>query len=73
MSKIPEIKPKKLKKIVLKLGFKIHSGKGSHVVFKHKDGRRTVISIYDKPIKIGTLRAILKQIKISVNDFLKLL
>ncbi len=72
MSKIPEIKPKQLQKFVIKLGFVSRQGKGSHVVFKHLDGRRTVIATHNRPIAIGTLRTILKQVKFSVDDFLKM-
>lgn len=73
MTRLPQIKPKKIEKALIKLGFIPRSGKGSHVVFKHPDGRRTVIPVHNQPIRIGTLRAILRQVDLSTEEFLKLL
>lgn len=73
MTKLPQIKPRDVEKILNKLGFTSRSGKGSHVVFKHPGGRRTVISVHNRPIRTGTLRAILKQVDLSIEEFLKLL
>jgi len=73
MSKLPQIKPKKIEKVLINLGFILRSGKGSHVVFKHPDGRRTVIPVHNRPVRTGTLRAILKQADRSTEKFLKLL
>jgi len=73
MTKLPQIKPRKIEKLLLKLGFISRTGKGSNVVFKHRDGRRTVIPVHNRPIRTGTLRAILKQIDLSIEEFLKLL
>lgn len=73
MTKFPQIKPRKIEKALIKLGFTPRSGKGSHIVFKHTDGRRTVVPVHNRPIRVGTLRAILRQIEISTEDFLELL
>ena len=73
MTKLPQIKPRDIEKILVKSGFIPRSGKGSHIVYKHPDGRRTVIPGHGRPVRIGTLRAILRQVDISVNEFLKLL
>jgi len=73
MPKLPQIKPKKVEKILLKLGFFARQGKGSHVVFKHSDGKRTVIPVHNKPVNTNTLRAILKQIDLPVKEFLKII
>ena len=43
MPKLPQVKPRNIEKVLSKLGFVPRSGKGSHVVFKHPDGRRTVV------------------------------
>jgi len=70
MPKLPQIKPKEVEKILLKLGFIPRQGKGSHVVFKHPDGRRTVIPAHKHPIRTGTFRAILRQIDLSIEEFI---
>lgn len=72
MTKLPQIKPRQIDKILHKLGFVSRSGKGSHVVFKHPDGRRTVIPVHNQPVRTGTLRAILKQADLSIEEFFKL-
>lgn len=73
MSKLPQIKPRQIEKVLVKMGFVRRLGKGSHVVFKHSDGRRTVVPSHNRPVRIGTLRAILKQVDITTDEFLNLL
>ena len=70
MAKLPKVSGKELCKILEKLGFKKIYGKGSHVRFKHPDGRRTVVPIHgNEDIGPGLLAAILKQIKITRDEF----
>ncbi|MGB9713755.1 MAG: type II toxin-antitoxin system HicA family toxin [Candidatus Bathyarchaeales archaeon] len=61
-------------KILSKLGFKIVRQKGSHIVLKgfYKDKKRTVVVPKHKEIAIGTLRGILFQAGLSVEEFIKL-
>ena len=73
MTKLPQIKPRQIEKILRSLGFVSRPGKGSHVVYKHPDGRRTVVPVHNQPVREGTLRAILKQADLSTEEFLKLL
>ncbi|MBU0569873.1 type II toxin-antitoxin system HicA family toxin [Patescibacteria group bacterium] len=73
MPKLPQIKPRNIEKILIEIDFVPRSGKGSHVVFKHSDGRRTVVPCHNRPVRVGTLRAILKQAGITTDEFLKLL
>lgn len=75
MPKLPPVKDRQLIRALKKLGFFEHSERGtSHLVFAHPDGRRTTVSRHPgKDIPRGTLRAILKDINISVEEFIKLL
>ena len=73
MPKLPQIKPRNIEKVLTKLGFVPRSGKDSHVVLKHPEDRRTVVSGHNRPVRIGTLRAILRQADITTDEFLKLL
>ena len=68
MTKLPVIKPKELAKALKKLGFSSRQGKGSHVVFYHKDGRYTSIPMHTKPLGRGLLHKILKQVDISQKE-----
>jgi predicted RNA binding protein YcfA (HicA-like mRNA interferase family) len=69
MPKLVPIKPKELVKILLGLGFIERDGEGSHVFFKHADGRTTVISIHSREISKGLLKKILNDVKLSVEDY----
>ena len=55
MPKLVPIKPKKLIKILLKLGFSQRDAEGSHVFFKHPDGNTTVVSLHNQEISSGGL------------------
>lgn len=46
MPKLITIKPKKFIKILVELGFAKRDAEGSHVFFKHPDGRTTVVPIH---------------------------
>ncbi len=72
MPKLPIINYKKLIKVLRNLDFFEHRQKGSHLIMKHEDGRRVILSIHPgKDIPKGTLKAILKDIEISVDEFVK--
>lgn len=75
MPKLPIIKPRQLIAVLKKLGFFEHPQRGtSHVVFAHADGRRTTVARHaGKDIPRGTLRAILRDINISIEKFVELL
>lgn len=69
MSKLPRnLKPQKLIKALIRLGFREIGGKGSHIRLKHADGRWTQVAVHQKPIPQGTLRAILRQAEIKIEE-----
>ena len=70
MVKLVTISGKKFCKILTKLEFEKIYSKGSHVRFKHSDGRRTVVPVHSNEyLGKGLLRQILKQIKISKEEY----
>jgi len=71
MPKLVPIKSKKLIKILVNLGFKERDEEGSHLFFKHTDGRTTVIPA-NKEVSRGLLRKILNDIQINVDEYDKL-
>jgi predicted RNA binding protein YcfA (HicA-like mRNA interferase family) len=74
MSKLPILKTKELIKVLNRMGFFQFHRVGSHVQFKHCDGRRTTIPVHSgKDIPRGTLLAILKDIEVSREEFIKIL
>jgi len=72
-----KLKPLPSRKVISaleSLGFKKTRQKGSHVFFKHLDGRTTVIPIHKgEDIGRGLLRNIIKDTGLSKDDFLKLI
>ena len=75
MSKLPSVSSKRLIQVLYKVGFSRHQETGSsHLVFSHADGRRTTVPRHgSRDIPKGTLRAILRDINISPEEFAKLL
>ena len=69
MPKLVPIKPQKLVKILKELGFSKRDAEGSHVFFKHEDGRTTVIPIHNRELSKGLLRKILNDIQLSVEEY----
>lgn len=73
MPRLPQVKPRDLAKILKKKGFLERPTKSSHLVYVHPDGRRTTIAFHAKPIPKGTLRAILHQIDMTVEELIDLI
>ncbi|VVB89008.1 HicA toxin of bacterial toxin-antitoxin [uncultured archaeon] len=73
MKRLLPISGRKMSKILEKLGFqKVHQV-GSHARYIHPDGRKTVVSLHgNEELGIGLLKEILKQIKISREEYEKL-
>lgn len=70
MAKLIIISGKKFCRILERLGFEKIFGKGSHVRFKHPDGRRTVVPVHgNEDLGRGLIREILKQINVSKERY----
>lgn len=71
MPKLPVVKADKLLKTLQKLGFVKFHQVGSHIQLKHPDGRRTTIPYHPKQeIRKGTLKSIIDDLEISVEEFI---
>jgi predicted RNA binding protein YcfA (HicA-like mRNA interferase family) len=74
MSKLPIVDAKSFEKLLLSLGFVAIRQKGSHVFYRHPDGRYTTL-----PHHKGTdltrplISQIIKQINISAEEYIQLL
>ncbi len=73
MTRLLPVSGRKMCKILEKLGFeKIHQV-GSHARYRHHDGRITVVPLHgNEEISIGLVKEIMKQAKISREEFEKL-
>ena len=73
-SKYPVLPHKDVIKALKKLGFNQVSQRGSHVKFKNTTNPiKSVIIPMHNEIAKGTLKSILEQANISIDEFLKLL
>ena len=73
MAKLPLMSAKELTKILEKIGFECLRQEGSHMFFKHADGRTTVVPNHPGE-KIGTgllLKIIKKDLGMTREEFLR--
>jgi len=74
MPKLPIIKAREFIRAIRKLGFVEFHQVGSHIQFKHEDGRRVTIAVHKgKDMKKKTLRGIIEDLELSVEEFIKIL
>ena len=75
MAKLPHLSAIELSKIIKKLGFEFIRQEGSHMFFRHSDGRTTVIPNHPgEDIGPGLLNKIIKKdLRISREELEKLI
>ena len=72
MVKLPMLKPRQVI-AALQLGFVAVRQRGSHKQFRHPDGRVTTVPDHKgRDISPGLLRQILEDIRVSAEDFLRM-
>ena len=67
--------PFKAREVLARLqraGFTVKRQSGSHTVLRHVDGRQTYVAMHPGDIPSGTFRAILKQARLTEEDFRRL-
>jgi predicted RNA binding protein YcfA (HicA-like mRNA interferase family) len=74
MSKLPIVDALTMEKVLLHLGFAATRQKGSHVFYRHADGRTTTVP-HHKGRDLGRplTRSILRDIDVSPDEFTELL
>jgi predicted RNA binding protein YcfA (HicA-like mRNA interferase family) len=74
MAELPQISGKQMGRVLARLGFYLHSQRGSHMKFlKEEGGTEIVIVPNHKILRKGTLHSILKQVNLSPEQLKKLL
>ena len=74
MTRLPRPKGKQVIKALESVGFRVDRVKGSHFFLLHPDGRATTVPVHSgEIIGPGLLRAILRDIEMSVEAFTQLL
>lgn len=74
MSKLPVVSGMKVVKALAKIGYEIDHQTGSHMILRQKEAphRRLTVPRH-KEIAKGTLRALIRQAGLTVEEFLELL
>jgi predicted RNA binding protein YcfA (HicA-like mRNA interferase family) len=73
MSKLPMVNFKTMDKILRHLGFTAVRQKGSHVFYRHPDGRTTTLPDHgNRDLARPLMREILREISISPDEFVDL-
>jgi predicted RNA binding protein YcfA (HicA-like mRNA interferase family) len=73
MSKLPTISGTECVKVLEKIGFYFKRQESSHIILRRNDPFAQVVVPNHKELDRGTLRAIIQQAGISVDEFVKLL
>jgi len=73
MSTLPSISGRECAKALTKMGFYLKRQEGSHMVLRRDDPFAQVIVPDHKELDRGTLRAIIRQAGLNVDEFTRLL
>ena len=73
MPKLPVVSGEDVIKILSKKDFTVRKGRGDHVILQRKDSYRNIVVPLHKELKSGTLRAIIRQSGLTVDEFIRLL
>lgn len=70
--RLPVVSGRRTVSVLEQIGFSFISQKGSHVKLRNDDGRVVIIPMHNELAR-GTLKSILHQASIDVDEFLQLL
>jgi predicted RNA binding protein YcfA (HicA-like mRNA interferase family) len=75
MSRLPSVTARELIRVAEKLGFVFDRQKGAHAVYlRQADRRRLVVPVHKgRDLKPGTLRGLIDDMGLSVDEFAKML
>lgn len=74
MSRLPVVTARKMEEVLLGLGFERVRQKGSHVLYRHQDGRTTTVPHHKgRDLTRPLIRSILRDIEITPAELIVLL
>lgn len=74
MSRLPVISAQQMRKVLLALGFAPVRQRGSHIFYRHPDGRTTTVPHHaGRDLARPLLREILREIRLSPAEFMQAL
>lgn len=72
MTRLPRLKGRELIRILQTLGFGVVRSRGSHFLLRHEDGRTTTVPVHSgETLSPGLLRAILRDVELTVDDLMR--
>jgi len=72
MAGLPVLKPREVVRVLEKMGFVEVRQRGSHKQYRHADGRCTTVPFHSRrDVSPLLLRQILKDIRVTPEDFLR--
>jgi predicted RNA binding protein YcfA (HicA-like mRNA interferase family) len=72
MTRLPRLTGKEAVRILRRIGFEVIRTRGSHVFLKHPDGRVTTVPVHSREtLGPGLLRSILRDVELSVEEFMQ--
>jgi len=72
--RLPPLRSKDVIKVLKKLGYIEKRQTGSHKIFLNPLKKKIItVPIHNKDLKVGLIRAIIRELEITKNEFLKLL
>ena len=73
MPELRPLRPEEVLRALERLGFKRIRQSGSHVVLRHPDGRWVTVPVHKgKDVAKGTLRKIIRDAGVTVEEFMNL-
>lgn len=74
MSSLPILKGRHLVNLLVKKGFRVLRWGGSHCILKQPNGKLVSVPVHGgRDLAPGTLRSILRDLSISIDEFVKIL
>jgi len=74
MSKLPVVSGKQVCKVLHKIGYSLDHQTGSHIILRNENTPHRRVTVPNhKEIAKGTLRAIIRDVGLTVNEFIVLL
>jgi predicted RNA binding protein YcfA (HicA-like mRNA interferase family) len=73
MSKLPRVSGEQVVAALQRIGFRVRRQYGSHIIMRRDEPFAQTVVPAHRELDRGTLRAILRQIDLSVEDFIRLL
>jgi predicted RNA binding protein YcfA (HicA-like mRNA interferase family) len=73
MSKLPRVSGEQVVAALQRIGFRVRRQHGSHIILRRDEPFAQTVVPAHRELDRGTLRAILRRIDLSVEDFIHLL